>query len=106
MSIPFGEDASEGIPFASRLIVEGILFLVFFLFLFDNVFLGVFDKEELLLGLHLAPNIAAVEGPVPLLLVLFRVELHVNVKAFFVLLHCQHQKHVRLRVVVHVFNLL
>jgi hypothetical protein len=72
--------------FGLNLIVKSFLFLrLFLLFLFD-VFLRVFNQEKLLFSFHLSADVAAVKCPIPFLLVFLGLELHVDIKSFFVLL--------------------
>ncbi len=97
-------DLLERSAWVGEVVAEGGELFGFLLLLLLDVLLRVVDDEELLLGPHLAADVAAVEGAVPLLLVLLGLELHVDVESLLVLLDGEHDEDVGLGVVVHVLN--
>ena len=89
-----------------EIVVERCEFLGLLLFLLLDILFRVVNDEKLVLGLHLAADEAAVECAVPLLLVLFRLKLHIDVEPFLILLYGEHDEDIGLRVIIYILNLM
>lgn len=87
-----------------NVIVEWGLILGLLFFFFLNIFFRVVNNEKFLLGFHFATDEAAVESSIPFLLILLWLKLHVYVKPLLVFLDSEHNKDVRLSVVVYIFD--
>lgn len=97
-------DAVDWSFFVRDIVVERGEFLGFLFLLLLDVLLGIVNDEKLLLGAHLASNVAAIQCAIPLFLIFFRLKLHVDVEPFLVLLYGEHDEYVWLGVVIHVLD--
>lgn len=82
------------------------MFLGLLFFPLLHILLGIFKKEEFLLSLHFSADVAAIQGSIPLLLVLLRIKSEVDVEPFLILLDGQDDEDVWLGVVVDILYLM
>ncbi len=86
------------------IVVESCLLLRLLLLFFLYILFRVFDQEKLFFCFHLAANVAAIEGTIPLSLVFFRLKLQIDIESFLILLYRKHHKDMGLSMVIYIFD--